>query len=111
AEDGARLLGYAVLRPIGTRGHIADILARPGRPDVARSLIDQGLRRLRLDGLAAVECTLPVRHPYVRALTAAGFVRLAERSRVMAIKFGVSSRPGSGTDLGFLAEPDARMHV
>jgi len=111
AEEGERLLGYAVLRPIGARGHIADILARPGRVDVARSLIDQGLRSLRLEGLAGVECTLPTRHPYVPALRAAGFVRLAERSRVMNVKFSVSKRPTADVDLGFLAATNARMHV
>ncbi len=111
AEDGDQLLGYAVLRPIKMRGHIADVLARPGRADVARSLIDQGLRRLRLDGLAGVECTLPQHHPYIGALRSAGFVRLPERSRVMALKFSVSKRLGSDVDLAFLADPHARMHV
>ena len=111
AEDGDRLLGYAVLRPIRARGHIADILALPGRSDVARSLIDQGLRRLRLDGMAGVECTLPLNHPYVPALRRAGFVRLAERSRIMDLKFNVSTRVGREVDLDFLAAPDARMHV
>jgi hypothetical protein len=111
AEDGDQLLGYAVLRPIQARGHIADILARPGRVDVARSLIDQGLRRLRLDGLAGVECTLPLNHAYIPALRRAGFVRLPERSRVMTLKFSVSRRIGSTLDLDFLADPHARMHV
>ena len=98
AEDGNQLLGYAVLRAIGTRGHLADILARPGRVDVARSLLDEGLRSLRLAGVAGVECTLPLRHPYVTALREAGFVRLAERSRVMGVKFSVSTRAGSSID-------------
>ena len=111
AEDGDRLLGYAALRAIGARGHIADVLARPGRVDVARSLIEESLRRLRLDGLAAVECTLPLRHPYVPALREAGFVRLAARSRVLGVKFSLSARAGSGVDLGFLEGRDARIHV
>lgn len=111
AEQGERLLGYAVLRPIGTRGHIADLLARPGRTDVARSLVDEGLRQLRRIGLAGVECTLPGRHPYVAALRGAGFVPLAERTRIMRIKLSISKRLERNLDLEFVTDANARMQL
>ena len=111
AEDGERLLGYVVLRTIGTRVHIADILVARGAADVARALIDAAVRRARHDGAAAIECTLPRHHPYMPALRAAGFVTLRERSRVMAYKFAAANWVREPGLLDFFADARARVHL
>ena len=111
AEDGDRLLGYAVVRTHKTRAHIADVLVVPGRTDVARSLIDACVRRAQAEGWPAIECTLPERHPYMPALRSAGFARLRARSEVMATKFNVASWHPDPKLLDFTADANARVHV
>jgi len=111
AENGDALLGYVVLRTLGARMHIADILVVPGREEVGRTLVDAAVRRAREDGVAGIECTLPQHHPYRRALRDAGFVRLRERSRVMGYKFAIANWGRIPGLLDFLADPRARIHV
>ena len=111
AEDGERLLGYAVVREHKTRAHIADLLVVPGRTDVARSLIDACVRRAQGEGWPAIECTLPEHHPYMPALRSAGFARLRARSEEMARKFNVASWHPDPHLLDFTADPHARVHV
>ncbi len=111
AEDGGELLGYAALRTAWSRANLADLLVRPGRRDVARSLIDACVAHAEAAGAAAIECTLPWHHPYLPALRTAGFVNLRNRSRVMAYKFNVASWHPDPHLLDFLADPHARIHV
>ena len=111
AEEGDTVLGYAVLRTIGVRMHIADLLALPGRSDVARSLVDTAVDHARIEGVGGIECTLPQHHPYRRALRDTGFVRLRERSRVMAYKFAIANWARQPGLLDFLADPEAKVHV
>ncbi len=46
-RDGEALLGYAVLRVTreGDKGYLLDLTTRPGRGDVARSLLRDAIRR------------------------------------------------------------------
>jgi GNAT superfamily N-acetyltransferase len=81
AEEGDRLLGYSVLRTTRGTGHIADLLALPGRLDVADSLARDAGAQLR--GRASViECWLFENHPYVPALRSCGFLGRRRRRQL-----------------------------
>ncbi len=73
AEQDSSLLGYIVERVSHGRGYIADLLAAPGRLDVVVSLVSQALADLRMSGVDRIECWIPARHDYVRALLDLGF--------------------------------------
>ena len=111
AEQAGAVIGYATVRMIKSRAHIADLLVLPGRNDVAASLIEQAVRVSRLRGASAVECTMPGVHPYTEILKRAGFVRLAARSEVLATKFSVRHYKLDSAELEFLSDPAARMHI
>ena len=74
AEEGGRLLGYAALRPSYGTGYIADLVALPGRDDVAAGLAQGAKQWFRARGLARAECWLPGVHPLRTALEGKGFV-------------------------------------
>lgn len=111
AEQDGELLGYTALRQIRTRGHIAELLALPGRVDVARSLIDEGVRRLHGSGAHAVECTMMLHHPYAAQLRRAGFVRLRDRSTTLSRKLGITASAMDERELAFLSDPHAPIHI
>ncbi len=111
AEDGDRLAGYAVLRQVGDRVHLADLLTAQDGGRTARVLVEAALREARLAGAGAVECTLPAQHTYVHALREAGFVRLKARSEVMARKFGVAPVRVSHDEVAFIEERPTAIHV
>jgi len=111
AEQAGAVLGYATIRIIKSRAHLADLLVLPGRNDVAASLIEQAVRVSRLRGASAVECTMPTSHPYTGVLKRAGFVRLAARSEVLANKFAVRAYKLDPAELEFLSDPAARIHI
>ncbi len=111
AEQAGAILGYATVRIVGTRAHLADLLVLPGRNDVAASLIEQAVRVSRFRGASVVECTMPSSHPYTEVLRRAGFIRLAARSEAMAAKFSVRAYAMDPAELEFLRDPKARIHV
>ena len=74
AFDREALLGYVVTKIEGSRGYIADLLALPGRTDIARSLVEEALRSFRESNVAAVRCGMTRRHPYYRLLRRYGFL-------------------------------------
>ena len=111
AEQGGAVIGYATVRMIKSRGHLADLLVLPGRNDVAASLVEQAVRVARLRGASAVECTMAGVHPYTEVLKRAGFVRLAARSEVLATKFSVRPYRLDASEFEFLSDPAARIHI
>jgi len=74
AEERGRLLGYAVLRVTNGTGHIADLLALPGRTDVAQSLVVNALDYFHARAVPSVQCWCATRHPYEQLLPSLGFV-------------------------------------
>ena len=81
AERGDELMGYVALGLRDGRMKIADLLTRPGHVDVARQLLDRSTERARSLGASALEYFNMEHHPYSGAVSEAGFVRLAQRSR------------------------------
>src|SRR5574342_836023 len=75
AETPDRILGFSVLSVSRGRALVAELLALPGRTDVAESLIIESIRSARAVGAAAIECRLPKHHPYRPLLRRAGFFR------------------------------------
>ena len=111
AEEDSGLVGYAVVHAVGSRGHIVDLLVLPGRLDVVRTLVSDAVRELSHAGTAAVECWMLREHPYARALSQAGLVRLPGRSAEVAGEIGWSG-PGIGDEQrALLASPDTRTHL
>jgi RimJ/RimL family protein N-acetyltransferase len=73
AEAEGRILGYLVLRALGSRGYIAVLLALPGRDDVVVSLVGDALHQFRHSGVSSVECWAAQNHPYRQVLGRHGF--------------------------------------
>lgn len=91
AEEGGRLLGYAVLRVSGGIGYIADLLALPGRLDVVQSLVANALPWFRERRVPSVQCWCSRRHPYAQLLASLGF---ASKRRTLHIDWVVfTDRP------------------
>jgi hypothetical protein len=106
AEDNADVLGYLVRRVTGGRGYIADLLALPGRTDVAEDLLRHAAARLAASGVTELECWLPRVHPYQDVVRSCGFTH---RRRSIAF-VGRPSREG-GKDFAFGADPNAPVHI
>jgi GNAT superfamily N-acetyltransferase len=105
AEHNGMLLGYALTRCSRGRGYIADLLALPGRSDVAEGLVRAALVQLRGQPLERIECWLPARHPYQPLLRDLGFAPRKSRVRARYRPFLTSER-----ELELLRHPDARIH-
>jgi GNAT superfamily N-acetyltransferase len=98
------LLGYAITRISQGAGHIADVLALPGRLDVVRSLVSEALRSLSARGASSVECWCAKHHPYQPVLSDIGFLRKRRSLRV-------ALRPLGAPAEAFAAMRDARSNV
>lgn len=87
AEDEKGLIGYIVLR-INSKNsnypvaYVVDLLCEPGREDAARALLLDGLSYFDSQGVNAVHCLVPRRHPYRKIFAANGFVDTLERTIV-----------------------------
>lgn len=105
AEKDGRLLGYSVLSSMRREGYIADLLALPGRVDVAESLLHDALTIFREAGLQSGRCWAPHGHPYEDAFRAAGFI---ERKRGRHVTYRAFRHLDA---VRALSEPDARVHL
>ena len=108
-QDG--LDGYLVWRNVGTRGHVADMLVRPGREAAAHALLEAARRASFAEGAAAIECAMMLHHPYSRALRRAGFVRAPSASETLNARFSILATDIDPAELAFTAASDARIHV
>jgi hypothetical protein len=106
AEERGAIAGYAALGLRDPHVELADLLALPGRLDVAAALLDDCVRVARERRASAVHCWLPRRHPYGALLRSAGFL-----SRPVTFTAAYSSLTPEAPELAFLDEPDARVHV
>lgn len=81
ATEGDRVLGYCVLRVTNGRGHVADLLALPGRLDAVAALARDAAGSLR--GRApVVECWLFENHPDAATLDSCGFLGRRHRRQL-----------------------------
>lgn len=105
AEQDGVVLGYSALRVTKTEAVIADLLALPGREDVAESLVADAVGLSRRAGAPKLRCWMARRHPYRQSLRHAGFVR-------HNLPAPVVFEPGtcSLADLEFLTHPTTRVH-
>jgi GNAT superfamily N-acetyltransferase len=105
-EQGGEILGYAVHRIGRPHGLLVDLLALPGRDDVAEALARDAVERLIASGALDVTCWLPERHPYRRVLRRLGFLTLPSP---IPQRFRGQRMPTA--EFAFLGRPDARLHL
>jgi hypothetical protein len=74
AEEHGRLLGYCAVVVSPTRAILADLLALPGRLDVAADLVEDALEHFRRERAPAVMVRTVERHPYNEIFARAGFL-------------------------------------
>lgn len=73
AERGDQLLGFSALRFDAARGFVADLLALPGRVDVAASLARDALVYFRENGVTSIQWWATRNHPYGSTFARLGF--------------------------------------
>lgn len=98
AEDGGELAGYSVTRVSEERGYLIDLLALPGRLDVASDLVRDARGRLRDRGTVGIDAWMPKRHPYRALLRALGFLP-TPRDPGYALRGTVRDEAGDGAFL------------
>ena len=102
AETDGRLAGYAVSAVSRGKGFIADLLVLPDRLDLIEVFVADAGAFFVEQGIFAVRCWSPQRHPYRDALLSAGFRVLRPVGQ-----FGFGLR---GRDLPLRDDPDAVVH-
>jgi len=106
AEEDGHVLGYVVSCTSSAVGFIADLIALPERPDVARSLALAALTALARRDVTTVQCWLPAQHPYGPVLRDLSFVRSERKLRFRYGPVGPSS-----TRLDLLRRSDTPLHL
>lgn len=109
AQENGRILGFVVYRVSYGRGFVADLLALPGRLDVAEALLAGALRDLESRNVDAVECWSYARHPYWPLLQRYGFIN--KRRTMMASLTLAEKSSLTPADLRMVRDPDAVVHV
>jgi hypothetical protein len=102
-RNGGRLLGYAVLRDAskGQDGYVLDLMALPGRRDVARALLRETARHFREVGVQII------RYRFVDSATAArsgdlarlGYIPRKGRRNYLLVKFADAGKHEMALDL------------
>ncbi len=105
-EENTEVTGFIVARTSRGKGHIAYLLALPGRDDVIRTLIAACMTRLRDAGISEAICTLPEHHPYRDKLTEMGFTHKRRR-----IPVTTRLRRPDDPERPFRHDPHARIHL
>lgn len=106
AMEGERVVGYSVLRVANGAGHIADLLALPGRLDVVSSLGRDASEQLRSAGVGTAECWLFQHHPYVAALRSCGFLGRRRRGHLSYKPVAVAA-----SEIEFLGDKSTAAHL
>ena len=101
-----KLIGYCVVRIGGPCAHIADLLAPPGRRDVADALVVDALQISARSGANAVICWLMHDHPYFELVRGRGFIVTGSTPGCM-----VKNEKLEPTALDFLDRPETRVHL
>lgn len=105
AEEADEIVGYAVTRAVGTGAELADVLALPGREDVAHALVRDAMELGRRVGAPAIRSWMLEHHPYHPLLLHNGFLPVR---RIVAPAF---VDYGNTEDYGFLRDPHASLHI
>jgi hypothetical protein len=105
AEECGELLGYVAYRTEGPDGYLMDLLALPGRLDVAHGLAAETDRAFRGSGVMGARCWTMRRHPYVPVLHAYGFIPSRYETG-----FNYRARRMPESELEFMGKPEARIH-
>lgn len=105
ATEGDQVLGYSVLRVANGAGHIADLLALPGRLDVVASLARDATSQLR-SSAPTIECWLFENNPYARALRSCGFLGRRRRRQLTYEAVGVPV-----SEIEFLSDRSTVAHL
>ena len=91
AREGARLLGYAVLRVTreGEDGYLLDLTARPGRRDATRALLREAVREFRRQGAHIIRYRFSdsPTSPRMADLWRLGFFPRNDRINTLLVKF------------------------
>jgi hypothetical protein len=106
AEQDGAILGYAVVRCLGPRAYLADLLARSERLDVVNALLDDAVALARARGSVMIEAWLCERHQYAPLLRKRGFRQRASGAVLAHRAFGAHAG-----DFDFLSDPDVRIHA
>jgi len=106
AEHDGRMLAFAVTRVLGAGAQIVDLLALPGREEVAEALVRDSVRLAESGGAEHVTARLPQCHPYVASLRRAGFFDVGHVGGEL-----VAPRRAPAESLAFLERMDARIHL
>lgn len=101
-REGAILLGYAVLwvTADGKNGYLLDLMTRPNRHDVARSLLREVVRRLGQLDVASIryKFTKSITSPRAGDLWRSGFFPRKSNQPTLLVKFANSDIYGSAKD-------------
>jgi hypothetical protein len=103
--DG-EMLGYAVSRVTRGRGYVCDLLALPGRLDVAAALLEDSVAYLRTRKVGEAELWLARRHPYYALARRQGFVAVRRPPN-----FGFEALRLPAERVAFLDDARARVHL
>ena len=106
AEEGDRLLGYAVFKIERHAGQIVDLLVLPGREDVLDALLAAADRALREAGAEHGEVRLTAGHLYAAAVRSCGFA-----ASVPDTSYNYRALALPAEEVAFLAEPGVRIHL
>jgi hypothetical protein len=99
------LVGYSVLRTVGSRAYLVDLLVLPGREDAVATLVGDAVRLATAGGAGMIDCWLPGRHSYRRWLQRLG---LFDRRRDAGVSYHPVELPAE--QLAPLEDPRARVH-
>jgi hypothetical protein len=103
-RDGETLLGYAVLwvSRNGDDGYLLDFTTRPGRHDVALSLLIETVRHFRRVGVSTIRYLFveSPTSPQRKALWRLGFVLRNKGRPPLLVKFGDQGLHRTALDLG-----------
>jgi hypothetical protein len=90
-RDGKTLLGFTVLRMSlgGDNGYVLDLTTRPGRDDVARSLLREAIRHFARARVALIKYRFleSPTSPRTRDLPRFGFFFRNKRAHTLLVKF------------------------
>lgn len=93
AEENGEVLGYIVLGVVErqrgyTEGYVLDLIALPGRENVAGSLLDSALDHFDSEGVNSVNCLVVAGHPLEASLRRCGFVDSRRENNLFYMSLG-----------------------
>jgi hypothetical protein len=103
AEERGQLLGYITYRISNGWGLVGGLLALPERLDIVESLLQETMRSLHRQGIAAIQSWSTPRHPYRDVLRKLG-VEKKRRTVILMIN-------AADEEFTLLEDPSAAVHI